>query len=92
MIQAQTCMHMHTLVHTDTKVAVAGQQIVKQRKLDNNISVVADKLHNKNAALKVVTVPWESVTCISRVLKTGGMKAAAAIELSQKSASLLPKD
>jgi hypothetical protein len=30
MIQAQTCMHMHTHVHTDIKVAVAGQQIVKQ--------------------------------------------------------------
>ncbi|CAK9864339.1 unnamed protein product [Sphagnum jensenii] len=43
MIQAQKCMHMHTHVHTDTKVALAGQQIVKQRKLDNNISVVADK-------------------------------------------------
>jgi len=34
----------------------------------------------------------ESVTHISRVLKTGGMKAAAGIKLSQKSASLPSKD
>jgi hypothetical protein len=34
----------------------------------------------------------ESVTCISRVLKTRGMKAPAGIKLSQKTASLPPKD